>query len=132
MTRALPLLLCALGLAACGPGSATRASDPDRGADVETGPVEAELRRFPGVEVRETADGVEVRVRGDTSFMANQEPLYIVDGTRRDASMGGGLVGIRRADIVDIRVLKSASETSAYGPRGANGVVLITTRNAAR
>ena len=82
--------------------------------------------------MRETADGVEVRLRGDTSFLGGQEPLYVVDGVRISPGMGHTLVGGRRADIVDVRVLKSASETSAYGPQGASGVVVVATRNARR
>lgn len=132
MLRSLLLALAVVSLSACGTGASTR-TPQEGGADVATGSVEAELRRFPGVEVRETGDGVEVRIRGgDSSFMADGGPLYVVDGVRRDAQMGGGLVGLRRSDITDIRVLKSASETSSYGPRGANGVVLITTRVGSR
>ena len=135
MRHSILLGIAFLALSACGSSSRTARDDgrgETAGADVATGPVEAELRRFPGVDVRETADGVEVRVRGDTSFLGGQEPLYVVDGVRINPGMGGALVGVRRADIVDVRVLKSASETSVYGPQGANGVVVITTRNARR
>lgn len=140
MLRATLLLVTALALTACGStssstdGRGTSARDGeagDRGAN-PTGPVEAELRRFPGVTVIETGDGVEVRVRGESSFMGGQEPLYVVDGTPMSPGVGGALVGVRRADIVDIRVLKSAAETSSYGPRGANGVIVVTTTNGRR
>ena len=129
MRRLIVLAAGLLMLSACG-SSSNGASSDTRGADDPTGSVQEELRRFPGVDVRETPDGVQVRVRGDTSFMGDQEPLYVVDGVRYNSAMGGTLVGVRRTDIVDIRVLKSVSETSVYGPQGANGVVVITTRNA--
>jgi len=135
-----PLLFAAsLLLAACGStsdaegrGVSTASAEAGDRAANPTGPVEAELRRFPGVTVTETADGVEVRVRGESSFLGGQEPLYVVDGTPMSPGVGGALVGVRRADIVDIRVLKSAAEVSSYGPRGANGVVVVTTTNGRR
>lgn len=125
-------------LAACGStssstsGTSAEAPEASGVGDNEVAAPEVALRRFPGVEVREVRGGVEIRVRGDTSFMADQEPLFVVDGSPVSPGPGGSLVGIRRADIVDIRVLKSASETSSYGPRGANGVILVTTRLANR
>jgi TonB-dependent SusC/RagA subfamily outer membrane receptor len=139
MARPSLLLAASVLLAACGSTSnpegrsvsAASAEAGDRAAS-PTGPVEAELRRFPGVTVTETADGVEVRVRGESSFLGGQEPLYVVDGTPMSPGVGGALVGVRRADIVDIRVLKSAAEVSSYGPRGANGVVVVTTTNGRR
>lgn len=132
------LLAAAVALAGCGStssstsGTDARASEAGGVGNNEVTPTETSLRRFPGVQVRETGDGVEIRVRGESSFMAGQEPLFVVDGSPVSPGPGGSLVGIRRADIVDIRVLKSASETSSYGPRGANGVILVTTRLAER
>ena len=125
------LALAVLFSAAAGCGTSSRSVTPGGTVtrDGENRPVETELRRFPGVDVRETADGVEVRLRATTSFMSNGPPLYVVDGTQRAPGPGGALVGVRRADIVDIRVLKSAADTAEYGARGSNGVVLITTRS---
>lgn len=129
-----PLLLVAVLLVSAGCGASSRSVE--RGttvtADGENRPVETELRRFPGVDVRETPDGVEVRVRGTSSFMGDGPPLFVVDGTQRATGPGGALVGIRRAEIVDIRVLKSVADVAEYGSRGANGVVLIRTRSASR
>ena len=124
----------ALVLAACG-GSSRTTGEPARAVPVDATderPVETELRRFPGVDVRETADGVIVRLRPTSSFMATGDPLYVVDGAPRAAGPGGALVGIRRVDIADIRVLRSAAEVAEYGPRGANGVVVVTTRAGGR
>lgn len=84
---------------------------------------------------------VDVRIRGTNSLGSNNEPLYIVDGVMMDANedvkspfaTGGqerqnGLTGINPADIASMEVLKDASATAIYGSRGANGVVLITTK----
>ena len=125
-----PLALCAVLALGAACASSPPGADPDDGL-IATGddrPLETELRRFPGVDVRETPEGVVVRLVATSSFMANGPPLYVVDGTQRASAAGGSLVGIRRADIVSIRVLRRASETAEYGPRGANGVVIVTTR----
>ena len=65
-----------------------------------------------------------VRIRGGNSIHAGNEPLYVIDGI-----IGGGdLSTINPSDIASIEVLKDASSTAIYGSRGANGVVLITTK----
>ena len=68
----------------------------------------------------------EVRIRGFGSINGNQLPLYIVDG----APLSGTnvLQSINPADIESMTVLKDAAATSIYGSRGANGVILITTK----
>lgn len=66
--------------------------------------------------------GVKIRVRGTTSINTGNDPLYVVDGI-----VAGGL-DVNPADIQSIEVLKDASATAIYGSRGANGVVLITTK----
>ena len=87
--------------------------------------------------------GVSVRIRGTNSLRANNEPLYVVDGiiittAGQDATptadfndyseQQNGLMGINPQDIASIEVLKDASATAIYGSRGANGVILITTK----
>lgn len=69
-------------------------------------------------------EGVTVRIRGERSFRAGNNPLYVVDGI----PMGGGINEINPNDIASIEVLKDASATAIYGSRGANGVILITTQ----
>jgi len=83
---------------------------------------------------------VSVRIRGTTSINGTNEPLYVVDGipiiTKAEELTTGTLQGsdinplssINPADIESIQVLKDASATAIYGARGANGVILITTR----
>lgn len=82
--------------------------------------------RIPGVQVTNMSGlpggGIKMRIRGATSINKSNEPLYIVDGI---VSPGAA---IHPEDIESIEVLKDASATAVYGSRGANGVVLITTR----
>ncbi|MBL7825982.1 MAG: TonB-dependent receptor [Saprospiraceae bacterium] len=66
---------------------------------------------------------ISVRVRGATSVLAGNEPLYIVDGVPTT-----DIRGLNPADIQSISVLKDASSAAIYGARAANGVVLITTK----
>jgi len=82
--------------------------------------------------------GLSIRVRGSTSISASNEPLYVIDGVPvintdlTAAGMGNqgqsSLASINPDDIQSIEVLKSADATALYGTRGANGVVLITTK----
>ncbi len=65
-----------------------------------------------------------IRIRGGNSISASNEPLYVIDGF-----IGGGdLTSINPTDIASIEILKDASATAIYGARGANGVILITTK----
>ncbi len=67
-----------------------------------------------------------IRVRGFGSINAGQEPLWIVDGMPYD----GDKNNINMADIESMTVLKDAASNALYGARGANGVIMITTKNA--
>jgi TonB-linked SusC/RagA family outer membrane protein len=83
-------------------------------------------------------DGIFVRVRGTTSINATNDPLYVVDGvfinntSLQTISTGNRatspIADINPADIENIEVLKDASATAIYGSRGANGVVIVTTK----
>jgi TonB-dependent starch-binding outer membrane protein SusC len=85
--------------------------------------------RFPGVDVIRTAGGgFLVRVRGASSFLGSSEPLYVVDGIPVHVDPQRGLDWLSPHDIRRITVLKAPPETSIYGVRGANGVILIETR----
>jgi len=71
--------------------------------------------------------GATIRIRGGNSINANNEPLYVIDGL-----IGGGDINlINPEDIESMVVLKDASSTAIYGARGANGVILITTKKGA-
>lgn len=67
--------------------------------------------------------GLAVRVRGATSVLAGNEPLYVVDGVPTN-----DIQGLNPNDIASMSVLKDASSSAIYGARAANGVVLITTK----
>ena len=69
--------------------------------------------------------GVKIRIRGANSVNASNDPLYVVDGI---ALSSNGLADINVNDIESMEVLKDASATAVYGSRGANGVILITTK----
>lgn len=85
--------------------------------------------KFPGVWISRASDGgLRIRIRGTTSIVGNQEPLYVLDGVAVNSGPGGNLHGIVPADIATIEVLKDAIATSLYGVRGANGVILIKTK----
>lgn len=98
--------------------------------------------KAPGVQVISAGGlpggGVSVRVRGTNSITANSEPLYVVDGvpatqgTSSSDPTQNPLVTINPNDIESIDILKDASATAIYGTRGANGVILITTRRGQR
>ncbi len=78
--------------------------------------------------------GARVRIRGNGSINANSEPLYVIDGLPAEQGSNSSdpksnpLMSIDPSEIQSIDVLKDASATAIYGARGANGVVLITTR----
>ena len=86
--------------------------------------------RTPGVNVTNSSGApggtVAIRIRGANSINGNNDPLYVIDGF-----VGADFRDINPSDIESIQVLKDASATAIYGSRGANGVVLITTKTGA-
>ena len=93
-------------------------------------PIEQQLmNKVPGVEVSRTATGdIAIRIRGGSSVFGNNDPLYVVDGIAVQPGEGGGLPGVNPYDIASIQVLKDATSTTMYGSRGANGVIVIKTK----
>ncbi|HET8655680.1 MAG TPA: TonB-dependent receptor plug domain-containing protein [Longimicrobiaceae bacterium] len=88
--------------------------------------IEEILGRVPGVQVdRSASGGYTVRIRGTRSLMSNNDPIVVVDGIVRDISV---LESIPPDDVARIDVLKDASTEAMYGSRGANGVIVITTK----
>lgn len=69
-----------------------------------------------------------IRVRGFSSISAGNAPLYVVDG----APYSGDIANINPSDVESMTVLKDASSNALYGARGANGVIMITTKSASR
>jgi TonB-dependent SusC/RagA subfamily outer membrane receptor len=85
--------------------------------------------RFPGVEVFKTANGgTSIRIRGARSVNSSDEPLFVLDGYPQHNG-NASLNDLDPHDIKAIEVLKGAA-ASVYGARGANGVILITTKKA--
>lgn len=87
--------------------------------------------RASGVQVSNTVGApggdVRIRVRGANSVLGDNSPLFVIDGF-----VGADFNSINPNDIQSMEVLKDASSTAIYGSRGANGVILITTRNGAK
>jgi TonB-linked SusC/RagA family outer membrane protein len=70
-----------------------------------------------------------VRVRGRRSISASNDPLYVIDGIPQTSSTGDGAIfDINPQDIESMEILKDAAATAIYGSRGANGVILISTK----
>jgi len=95
-------------------------------------PMKALQGRVPGLEIVATSNepgaAMQVRIRGVRSMASDRnEPLYVVDGI----PINGGISEFNPQIIESITVLKDASATAIYGSRGANGVVLVTTKKGA-
>jgi TonB-dependent SusC/RagA subfamily outer membrane receptor len=117
-----------LGLNSTG-GTVVTSDDMDR-TPVE--PIERTLAaKVPGLIISHDADGsISIRIRGGSSLMGNNEPLYIIDGIPANAGPGGNLTGINPRDIASIEVLRDAADLAFYGVRGGNGVIVIKTKHA--
>ncbi|WP_373728105.1 TonB-dependent receptor plug domain-containing protein, partial [Bacteroides heparinolyticus] len=89
---------------------------------------EALTGKMAGVQITTTEGSpdaeLKIRVRGGGSISQSNEPLFIVDGFPVES-----ISDIPAADIEDMTVLKDASSTAIYGSRGANGVILVTTKS---
>lgn len=117
---------------------------------VQTSPISVESAlqgRAAGVQVTSSEGtpngGLNISIRGGSSVNASNSPLYVIDGypvqgDNVSSSVGLGnattspLQGINPSDIESIEILKDASATAIYGSRGANGVVIVTTKSGKR
>ncbi len=142
--RPIRPLLLVVPLAACASsggserdgGEPAPASDAPSGRvvtaeDIERNPSQSieELlaTHFPGVVIT-SAPGGGIRIRCRMSFRASDEPLYVIDGVPVQSGPNGALFGINVYDIESIEVLTDPANTTMYGVRGANGVVVVTTK----
>ena len=86
--------------------------------------------RAAGVQVSQNngtpGAALSIRIRGTNSLNADSEPLYVIDGFPVNGGVGFSL---NPEDIASITILKDAASTAIYGSRGANGVILVTTKN---
>lgn len=89
---------------------------------------EALQGRAPGIQISNTVGApggdVRIRIRGANSVLGDNSPLFVIDGF-----VGADFNLLNPADIKSIEILKDASSTAIYGSRGANGVVLVTTKS---
>ncbi|WP_025763255.1 SusC/RagA family TonB-linked outer membrane protein [Dyadobacter tibetensis] len=130
---------------ATGSVSAIGAKDFQKG--VVTSPEQLMQGRVAGVQISQSSGepggGINVRIRGTSSVLGGNNPLFVIDGvplSGDNTSGSGNSQGVGRQaaknplnflnpdDIASIDILKDASATAIYGSRGANGVVLITTK----
>ena len=121
-------------------GTATKSSFTGSAAMVKSDAIEAHVATnvtaalagtTPGVQIISSSgdpasNGSSIRIRGIGSMSASNAPLYIVDGMPYD----GSISDINPNDVESMSVLKDAAASAIYGARGANGVVLITTKRA--
>ncbi len=128
-------------------GAIQRINRADLVKDVPTNILQAMQGKLAGVNVTQNdgapGAGLSIRIRGSNSVLGGTEPLYVIDGVPFNNNSSGttpqaiggdekqtlnALAFIDPNDIESIDILKDASATAIYGSRGANGVVLITTR----
>src|SRR3989442_4548575 len=108
-----------------------------RETDTHVPRVEELLRGVPGLEVTPLPNGgYQLRIRGRRSIRGNptdDDPLLVIDGVPiSGGSLSNPLADIAPRDVARIEVFKDAAATSAYGMRGANGVIVITTKRATK
>lgn len=130
---------------ATGAVSALGSKDFQKG--IVTSPEQLMQGRVAGVQITQSSGepggGINVRIRGTSSVLGGNNPLFVIDGvplSGDNTSSGGDNQGVGRQpaknplnflnpdDIASMDILKDASATAIYGSRGANGVVLITTK----
>lgn len=109
-------------------GALVRVGEKELSSKPVSNPFEALQGKAAGVDITSNQRPGEVggiRIRGTRSINAEQGPLYVVDGVPLSS---GGIESLNALDIESIDILKDASSTAIYGSRGANGVVLVTTK----
>lgn len=110
-------------------GSVSQIKSADITAQPNTNIMQALSGRAPGVRVMQNngapGGAISVRIRGINSIMGGNEPLYVIDGF----PYNGNPTFLQPSDIASMEILKDASSTAIYGSRGANGIVIITTKS---
>ncbi len=129
-------------------GAVNSITEKDFNRGVINSPEQLMQGRVAGVQVSQSSGepggGINVRIRGTSSVRSGNNPLFVIDGvplSGDETSSGGGNTSLGSSssknplsfmnpnDIASIDILKDASATAIYGSRGANGVVLITTKS---
>ncbi len=87
------------------------------------------LNRVPGLTLTRGANGRPIlHLRGESTILGEEEPLVVVDGIPLGPNPAGNLAAIDPHDIATVQVLRDAAATAVYGIRGANGVIIIRTK----
>lgn len=140
-TRSLASTVAAVvllaGMAGCGPIARSEDPQPEPDADASASVLERDelyqeaitmeellMGRLPGVEVRRVGTSLSILIRGRGSISSGNEALIIVDGVQ---SSGMALASMNPKDVARVEVVKDGG-AAIYGVRGANGVLIITTR----
>ena len=89
--------------------------------------VEQLVVRYPVDVVHTRTGGFLIRIRGSATLLGRQAPLYVVDGNPVEIDPRVGIDWLQPKDIARIEVLRNPTETASWGPRGVDGVVVITT-----
>ena len=139
--RSLVALSAMVGVAAACSSKASRQAPTPKNTvtakDIESNPsdpIEKVLQaKVPGVWVTRTPEGgIALRIRGQSSFYGENQPLYVIDGVTVSPGPNGALEGVNPYDIESIQVLKDPADTAMYGMRGANGVIIVKTKSPGR
>lgn len=139
--KAMPraaLIVCFLFIGSC--HHASRGAHPDTSRvvltadDIARSPGQSLeqllLAHVPGLYVTRAPDGHSVvHMRGTTTLMGEEEPLFVVNGIPLGPNPWGNLNAINVHDIEAVEVLRDAAATAEYGSRGANGVIVIRTKS---
>ena len=132
-SRLVSSVVALSSIAACyghsGPrdGAASPAAAPATGKRHPARDDDFGRRRFSGVDVVPTGRSAFL-IRMNSALVGGGDLLYVIDGTPLTVDRDRGIDWFKAEDITAIRVLKTPSELSVFGPRGVNGVILITTR----
>src|SRR5436190_23013954 len=87
------------------------------------------LARVPGLAIERATDGhAKLVLRGKTTILGDDEALFVLNGIPLGPAVSGNLAAIDVHDIETVQVLRDAAATAAYGVRGANGVIVIRTK----
>ena len=108
-------------------GSVSSIKADDIAKSTSSNAMQAMQAKVPGLDIQQSSGqagaGLNITLRGNRSILANNSPLILVDGIDY-----GSTIDLNPSDIESMEVLKDASSTAIYGSRGANGVIIITTK----
>ena len=108
-------------------GSVASVKNDEIAKTASSNAMQAMQARIPGIDIQQTSGEagakLDINLRGNRSLTASNDPLILVDGVEY-----GAILDLNPSDIESMEVLKDASSSAIYGTKGANGVILITTK----